>query len=64
MPENNEMDPAASTQMFRAFVAEEQRANAAEPAPHHRSGGISPVLVGGVVVAVIAIVLAAVLAFS
>ncbi|UGQ08986.1 hypothetical protein LO772_18600 [Yinghuangia sp. ASG 101] len=63
MAENNENDPAASTQMFQAFVAGE-RANAAAPAEHHRSGGISPVMVGVIVVVVIAVVVGAVLAFA
>ncbi|WP_436774393.1 hypothetical protein [Yinghuangia sp. YIM S09857] len=64
MAENNEMDPAASTQMFRAFVAEQGNPNPAPPAEHHRSGGVSPVVVGVIVVAVIAVVVAAVLAFA
>ncbi|MDI2127780.1 hypothetical protein [Yinghuangia seranimata] len=68
MPENNELDPAASTQMFRAFVAEE-RSEAAAPAGHGgrsaaRSGGMSPAVIGGIVVALIAVVVVAVLALS
>ncbi|GAA4995011.1 hypothetical protein ACPA54_38135 [Uniformispora flossi] len=71
MPENNEHhDPAASTQMFQAFVAQQEgaaassRADSPAPAPHHRSGGMSPALIGGIVVAVIAIVVIAVVALS
>lgn len=69
MPENNEHhDPAASTQMFQAFVAQQEgaapQAGTPAPAPHHRSGGMSPAVIGGIIVAVIAVVVIAVVALS
>lgn len=51
MPDN-EMDPAASTQMFRAFVAEDRPAAPGEPA---RRSTPPVMLIAGVVVAIIAI---------
>ena len=57
MSNNNDLDPAASTQMFRAFV-EGGTPNAPVPAvePKTGSGNLGKVIGAVVVVAVIAIV--------
>jgi hypothetical protein len=47
-PTENEQDPGASTQMFRAFVNEAQ----AEPAQEPKVNGRTLAIVGGVVVLV------------
>ena len=59
MPEN-EMDPAASTQMFRAFVddqAAQQTPSATRGGGGGGGGGVSPVLIGGIVGAIVVIAL-------
>ncbi|MEU0937195.1 MULTISPECIES: hypothetical protein [unclassified Embleya] len=58
MPDN-EMDPAASTQMFRAFVNEDRPAPPGEPA---RRGTPPVMLIAGVVVAIIVVAVAVLIA--
>lgn len=60
MPDN-EMDPAASTQMFRAFVAEDRPAAPGEPA---RRSTPPVLLIAGVVVAIIVVAAAVLIAVS
>ena len=57
MPNNNDLDPAASTQMFRAFV-EGGTPNAPTPAAQTKSGSgsLGKVIGAVVVIAVIAVV--------
>lgn len=58
MSNNNDLDPAASTQMFRAFV-EGGTPNAPVPAVERKSdsGNLGKVIGAVVVIAVIAVVL-------
>ncbi|MGC0423585.1 hypothetical protein [Embleya sp. AB8] len=60
MPDN-EMDPAASTQMFRAFVAEDRPAAPGEPV---RRSTPPVLLIAGVVIAVIVVAVAVLIAVS
>ena len=59
MPNNNDLDPAASTQMFRAFV-EGGVPNAPTPVEQRKSGSgnLGKVIGAIVVVAVIAVIAA------